>query len=189
VQRVERTLVFLQVIVAGLACGVIAGLAIHVVVAEPALLTGTTPAFAGSPPASAPAAPASGSPSLAGEEITQPVAEDPARRLPAYARERYHYATLGRRDPFQGLVGGDVEADGDVGLPDVADLRLVGIAWDAADRFAMAEDSRGYGYVLRVGDKIRGGKVARIARDKVTFAQYTAGELSSITLELTIRED
>ncbi len=196
-QRMERSLIVVQVIVAGLAAGVIAGLAVHMVVADPAVLTGGAIAFAGDPtthdpttndlsPVRTPGAVAP--PAGEGTPATS-VAEDPTRRLPTYARERFSYASLGRRDPFQALVGGEFETDGDVGLPDVADLRLVGIAWDAADRFAMAEDSRGFGYVLRLGDKIRGGKVARIARDSVTFAQYTAGELSTITLELPLQED
>jgi hypothetical protein len=176
-------MICLHVIVAGLAFGVIAGLAVHVVVADPALLYGARQAFAGEETlaATTPVAPT--------PPAGTSVAQDPARRLPTYARERYHYASLGRRDPFRGLVGGEFEAAGDVGLPDVADLRLVGIAWDEADRFAMAEDSRGFGYVLREGDKVRGGRVASIHRDSVTFAQYTAGELSTITLELPIRED
>jgi hypothetical protein len=186
----ERTLVGLQVIVAGLAFGVIAGLAVHVVMADPALLCGAPAAFADETVA-APAAPSvpADQAAVAAPAAPSTVASDPARRLPAYARERYHYASLGRRDPFRGLVGGDFEASGDVGLPDVADLRLVGIAWDDVDRFAMAEDSRGFGYVLRLGDKVRGGRVAGIHQDSVTFAQYTAGELTTITLELPIRED
>jgi hypothetical protein len=191
----------MQMIVAGLAFGVVAGLALHVVLADPALLTGARPAYAESgaqaagetatdrgSTAAAESADGEGA-SAQAEAAGTPVAQDPTRRLPTYARERYHYASLGRRDPFQQLVGGTFEASGDVGLPDVADLRLVGIAWDEADRFAMAEDSRGYGYVLRLGDKVRGGRVAGIHRDSVTFAQYTAGALSTITLELPIRED
>ena len=53
----------------------------------------------------------------------------------------------------------------------------------------MAEDSRGFSYVLRAGDKVRGGKVASIQRDSITFARYTAGELSTITVELPSSED
>ncbi|MGD8394131.1 MAG: hypothetical protein PVF43_01515 [Candidatus Eiseniibacteriota bacterium] len=203
--HVERILKGLQVIVAGLACGTIAGLALHVVLADPALLAGATPAFAdtgsfvqveanqqpadGSETATAATATAGTTgPGTAGV-VDNSVDADPTRRMPAYARERYYYASLHRRDPFQALVGGELEADGNVGLPDVADLKLVGIAWGDTDRFAMAEDSRGFGYVLRVGDKIRGGHVASIRQDAITFAQYTAGELSTITLELPLRED
>jgi hypothetical protein len=201
VQHVERILMGLQVIVAGLACGTIAGLALHVVLADPALLAGATPAFAdpgsfvqvaADLPASAgeaTAAPGGMADPGTAEVVDHSVDADPARRLPTYARERYRYASLNRRDPFQALVGGELEAGGDVGLPDVADLKLVGIAWGDSDRFAMAEDSRGYGYVLRVGDKIRGGHVSSIRQDAITFAQYTAGELSTITLELPLREE
>ncbi len=188
-QRVEHILEWLQVVVAGLAIGVVAGLAAHVVITDPSVLSAATPAYAQDDftPVELKAAegtarvPATADDPIAGDESIDKVKK--------YERDSYYYASLGRRDPFSALVGGDFDADGDVGLPDVADLELVGIAWDAADKFAMAEDSRGFGYVLRVGDRIRGGKVTSIRRDSVTFGQYNAGELSTITLELPIQED
>jgi hypothetical protein len=190
VQRVEDILVLAQVIVAGLAIGMVVGLAAHVVIADPTLLVGAAPAYAELAPSTDVSAPDTG---RAGDQSSADGSEaswlQEESKIEQYERARYYYASLGRRDPFAALVGGEFQTDGAVGLPDVADLKLVGIAWDSADRFAMAEDSRGFGYVLRMGDKVRGGKVAQIRKDSVTFAQYTAGELSTITLELPIRED
>ncbi len=103
-------------------------------------------------------------------------------------REPYHYTRLGRRDPFGSLLSGDFVADGEPGLVDVGDMKLVGIAWDQADRFAMVEDSRGFGYALRQGDPVRSGRVLRIDRKSVTFVQSMAGESNTVTIELPIQE-
>ena len=46
---------------------------------------------------------------------------DPTERLSSWMREPYHYASLGRRDPFASLVNGDFESEGEVGLVDVGD--------------------------------------------------------------------
>ena len=152
-------------------------------------------------PASAPAravAPASGVQSRPGTPaaadngavapaFTQEPESDPTDRLAHWVRKPYYYASLGRRDPFGSLVSGDFESDGEVGLVDVGDMKLVGIAWDEIDRFAMVEDSRGFGHALREGDQVRSGKVLRIERDSVTFLQTSAGESTTITIELPIR--
>jgi hypothetical protein len=120
--------------------------------------------------------------------FTQEPESDPTDRLAHWVRQPYYYASLGRRDPFASLVSGDFESDGEVGLVDVGDMKLVGIAWDEIDRFAMVEDSRGFGHALREGDQVRSGKVLRIERDSVTFLQTSAGESTTITIELPIRE-
>jgi hypothetical protein len=197
VHRANNILVVLQVATAGLAIGAIVGLAAHVVVADPALLAGAAPAYADEFSSLATAddnaadlandGVAGAGPASGGQAAN--FLGGPGAKVLKYERPRYHYASLGRRDPFSALVGGEFEAAGEVGLPDVADLNLVGVAWDDTDRYAMAEDSRGFGFVLRVGDKVQGGKVVGIDRASVTFAQYTAGELSTITLELPLQEE
>jgi hypothetical protein len=52
----------------------------------------------------------------------------------------------------------------------------------------MIEDSRGFGHALREGDPVRSGRVLRIERDSVTFLQTSAGESTTITIKLPIRE-
>jgi hypothetical protein len=113
---------------------------------------------------------------------------DPTDKLSGWVREPYHYTRLGRRDPFGSLLSGEFVADGEPGLVDIGDMKLVGIAWDQSDRFAMVEDSRGFGYALRQGDPIRNGRVMRIDRKGVTFVQSMAGESSTVTIELPIQE-
>jgi hypothetical protein len=147
-------------------------------------------AMAGAP-AAAPATAAAPAPTMGGgarQTFTQEPESDPTDRLAHWVREPYYYASLGRRDPFASLVDGNFESDGEVGLVDVGDMKLVGIAWDEIDRFAMVEDSRGFGHALREGDQVRSGKVLRIERDSVTFLQTSAGESTTITIELPIRE-
>jgi len=133
-------------------------------------------------------APASGSSSDIGAARAPSSRSDPTDRIARYAREPYYYASLGRRDPFASLLEGQFLGEGEVGLVDIGNIKLVGIAWDQIDRFAMVEDGRGFGYVLREGDAIRGGRVLKIERESVTFAQTTAGESSTMTIELPIRE-
>jgi len=113
---------------------------------------------------------------------------DPTERLSSWVREPYIYTSLGRRDPFGSLLSGEFVGDGEPGLVDVGNLKLVGIAWDQADRFAMVEDPRGFGYVLRKGDPVRSGKVLRINRTSVTFLQSMGGESNTITIELPMQE-
>ena len=55
----------------------------------------------------------------------------------------YQYDAMGRRDPFQPLVGGgfvgnDVGGDAPV---DVGGMKVVGIVWGSEDKFAMVEDA------------------------------------------------
>lgn len=118
--------------------------------------------------------------------LAQQPESDPTDRLASWVRPPYYYASLGRRDPFGSLVSGDFQSNGEVGLVDVGDMKLVGIAWDEIDRFAMVEDSRGFGHALREGDPVRSGRVLRIERDSVTFLQTSAGESTTITIELPI---
>jgi hypothetical protein len=140
------------------------------------------------------APPASGSAQVAATGAPRPggpVAEpfiDPTERLSSWVREPYIYTSLGRRDPFGSLLSGEFVGDGEPGLVDVGNLKLVGIAWDQADRFAMVEDPRGFGYALREGDPVRSGKVLRINRTSVTFLQTMGGESNTITIELPMQE-
>jgi hypothetical protein len=151
-----------------------------------------TPAAAGLTPPStksgAPVTATGGASKAAGaQRAGGPAAEpfiDPTERLSSWVREPYLYTSLGRRDPFGSLLNGEFVGDGEPGLVDVGNLKLVGIAWDQADRFAMVEDPRGFGYALREGDPVRGGRVLRINRTGVTFLQTMGGESNTITIEL-----
>jgi hypothetical protein len=143
---------------------------------------GLTPPSSQSVPATAGAAKTAGAQRGGGPAAAPFI--DPTERLSSWVREPYLYTSLGRRDPFGSLLNGEFVGDGEPGLVDVGNLKLVGIAWDQADRFAMVEDPRGFGYALREGDPVRGGRVLRINRTGVTFLQTMGGESNTITIEL-----
>jgi hypothetical protein len=103
----------------------------------------------------------------------------------------YQYNALGRRDPFQPMVGGDfVGADvgGDAPV-DIGGMKVVGIVWGTEDKFAMAEDGRGQSLVLRVGDKVMNGVVEGLRRDAVVVRITADGQSQSVAIPLTRKGD
>ena len=103
----------------------------------------------------------------------------------------YQYNALGRRDPFQPMIGGEfVGADvgGDAPV-DVGGMKVVGIVWGTEDKFAMAEDGRGQSLVLRVGDKVMNGVVEALRRDAVVVRITTDGTTQTVAIPLTRKGD
>jgi hypothetical protein len=103
----------------------------------------------------------------------------------------YQYNALGRRDPFQPMVGGgfigqDVGGDAP---PDVGGLKVVGIVWGADDKFALIEDPRGNSGVLRQGDKVMNGVVESLQRDAVVVKLTVDGQSETVTIPLTRKGD
>jgi hypothetical protein len=99
----------------------------------------------------------------------------------------YQYNALGRRDPFQALVGG-VYVGADVGgdaPPDIGGIQVVGIVWGARDRFALVEDPRGNSLVLRRGDKLMNGVVKSLRRDALVVEHSVDGLSQIVTIPLT----
>ncbi len=98
----------------------------------------------------------------------------------------YQYNALGRRDPFQPLIGGGflgADVGGDA-PPDVGGLKVVGIVWGANDQFAMAEDARGQSIVLHRGDKVQNGFVESLKRDGVVVNLTVDGQSQSVVIPL-----
>ncbi len=106
-------------------------------------------------------------------------------------RLTYQYNALGRRDPFQPLIGGEfVGADvgGDAPV-DVGGMKVVGIVWGTDDKFAMVEDGRRQGMVLHVGDKVMNGVVESLRRDALVVKLTTDGLTQSVAIPLTRKGD
>lgn len=103
----------------------------------------------------------------------------------------YQYNALGRRDPFQPLIGGAyVGADeGGTALPDLGGIKVVGIVWGTDDQFAMVEDSRGQSMVLRRGDKVMNGVVESLKRDGMVVNLTVDGQSQSVVIPLTKKGD
>lgn len=104
-----------------------------------------------------------------------------------FAREQYIYSSGDRRDPFQSLLDGRFQTADDA-LVDVGDIHLVGIMWGVADKFALVEDSRGRGYVLRVGDPVVNGYISGISRTELQVVQNAFGDSQSISIQLKPKE-
>lgn len=103
----------------------------------------------------------------------------------------YQYNALGRRDPFQPLVGsGFVAADmGGKAAPDIGGIRVVGIIWGTEDKFALVEDGRGNSLVLRPGDKVMNGVVEDLKRDALIVNLTVDGQSQSVAIPLTRKGD
>ena len=103
----------------------------------------------------------------------------------------YQYNALGRRDPFQPLMGGEyVGADvGGDAPPDVGGLKVVGIVWGDADQFALVEDARGDSHILRRGDKVMNGYVESLNRNAMIVNLTLDGQSQLVTVPLTRKGD
>jgi len=106
-----------------------------------------------------------------------------------FAREHYEYVGGGRRDPFQSLLDGRFQTHSvDGSLVDVGDIHLVGIMWGSSDKFALVEDSRGHGYVLRVGDPVLNGYISGISKSELQVVQNAFGESQTLSIRLQTKE-
>ena len=142
------------------------------------------PSAAGTPMAGNPGAPAP-----AGGTLALAAAKGRGVQAVAHLDQKltYQYNALGRRDPFQPMVGGEfVGADvgGDAPV-DVGGMKVVGIVWGTEDKFAMAEDGRGQSLVLRVGDKVMNGVVTGLRRDAVLVKLTADGQTQTVAIPLT----
>lgn len=98
----------------------------------------------------------------------------------------YQYNALGRRDPFQAMIGGFVGADvGGDAPPDIGALTVVGIVWGTRDKFALVEDPRGNSLVLRKGDKVMNGEVEQLMREAIVVKHTVDGQSEWVTIPLT----
>ena len=102
-------------------------------------------------------------------------------------RIAYQYNALGRRDPFQALVGGGFVGNdvGGAAPPDVGGIKVVGIVWGVSDKFALVEDARGNSLVLREGDKVMNGVVSGLTREALMVSITQDGQTESVAIPLT----
>ncbi len=101
------------------------------------------------------------------------------------SREKVSYTSHGRRDPFSSLF--ERIEDYEFGVPPLAsieNLTLVGILQSFNQNMALLEDSRGFGYILQAGDRIKDGRVVRVDQDQVVFQVTEYGWTRNVSLEL-----
>ena len=110
-------------------------------------------------------------------------------RLRAVRANEFFYQSYGRPDPFRTLVDGQYEQSAGGELVDVNSANLVGVMWGEADQFALVEDGEGFGYILRVGDRVLNGRVVSIRKDRLTARLTLYGISNTVVLKLENLEE
>jgi len=138
------------------------------------------------PATAAKKAPATAKPQTATAASTRKPSSSEERHL--LNREVYVYKTVGRRDPFASLLTGEFETTVGRPLLDVSSMKLVGIVWGSSDKFALVEDGRGHGHVLRVGDAVINGSVVGLTKEELMIRQSSYGDTQTVTIQLQRKE-
>jgi len=99
-------------------------------------------------------------------------------------RETLIYVSEGRRDPFVPLSEKIDFEFGELPLPAVENLKLVGTLEDYDGYKALLEDDGGYGYLLKAGDKVKNGYVVNVFKDRIFFQIEEYGWSRTISLDL-----
>ncbi|MGB8657281.1 MAG: AMIN domain-containing protein [Candidatus Zixiibacteriota bacterium] len=112
------------------------------------------------------------------ENAQQPEKElVPERKLVSFNPET-------KRDPFAPLSEKqDINFEA-APLPRFESLKLVGIIRDKSGNQALLEDEIGFGYILKMGDKIKNGYVVSVEDNQVVFHVQEYGEYRTMTLDL-----
>lgn len=106
------------------------------------------------------------------------------QRINALRANEFFYQSYGKDDPFQILVDGEYEQISAMELVDMNSAHLVGVMWGQEDRFALVEDGEGFGYILRVGDPVRNGRVVSIRKSSLTARVTLYGITNKVVLKL-----
>jgi hypothetical protein len=110
-------------------------------------------------------------------------------RINQIRANEFFYQSFGRDDPFKVLVSGDFEQVGAAEMVDINSATLVGVMWGQEDRFALVENGEGFGYILRVGDRVQHGRVVSIRKNSITARITLYGISNSVVLKLEETED
>jgi len=105
-------------------------------------------------------------------------------RINAIRANEFFYQSYGKADPFAVLVAGDFEKETASELVDMNSAHLVGVMWGLDDKFALVEDGEGFGYILRVGDRVRNGRVVSIRKNSLTARVTLYGITNKVVLKL-----
>jgi hypothetical protein len=109
-------------------------------------------------------------------------------RIKSIRRNEHYYRSYGRPDLTKALVTGEFELILNAQIVDMNIARLVGIVKGATDRFAMLEDGSGNGFIVRVGDKVRNGRITAVTDNSVVASVSLYGMTTRVVLRLENRE-
>ncbi len=93
---------------------------------------------------------------MASSLLVVPISGAAKTKKPRIRENHYYYGAFNRRDPFRSLVSGKFVRENKMTIVDLSQVELVGIVRGEIDRFALLEDDKGFNYIIRVGDRIRG---------------------------------
>ncbi len=110
--------------------------------------------------------------------------QEARERINALRANEFFYQSYGKDDPFKVLVDGDYQQTVATELVDMNSAHLVGVMWGQEDRFALVEDGEGFGYILRVGDRVRSGRVVSIRKHSLTARVTLYGITNQVVLKL-----
>ena len=105
-------------------------------------------------------------------------------RINAIRANEFFYQSFGKSDPFGVLVSGEFEQGSAADLVDMNSAHLVGVMWGQDDKFALVEDGEGFGYILRVGDRVRFGRVVSIRKNSLTARVTLYGITNKVVLKM-----
>lgn len=100
----------------------------------------------------------------------------------------YYYSAFNRRDPFASLIVGEFVSEKKMEPVDMNQVALVGVITGDLDRFALLEDTRGFSYILRVGDRVRNGSVVAIGDESIVAQVTSFGQTQNLALHLAKRD-
>jgi hypothetical protein len=114
--------------------------------------------------------------------------QEARQRINALRANEFFYQSYGKEDPFRVLVDGNYQQSVANELVDMNSANLVGVMWGQDDRFALVEDGEGFGYILRVGDRVRSGRVVSIRKNSLTARVTLYGITNKVILKLEKKE-
>lgn len=109
-------------------------------------------------------------------------------RIRSIRRNEHYYRSYGRPDLTKALVTGEFMPIVSSDIVDMNVARLVGIVKGATDRFAMLEDGSGNGFIVRVGDKVRNGRITAVTDNSCVASVTLYGMTTRVVLRLENRE-
>lgn len=124
---------------------------------------------------------------MAEQEAARRLQHGPGFRRGAPPRTEISYDDMGRRDPFDPLLGGMRSGFVTNVLPNVENLRMVGVLHDDYDALALLEDMEGHSYILRSGDPVENGVVLDVRETRVLFEVDDYGWIRTVALQLSSR--
>jgi len=111
--------------------------------------------------------------------------QDTTKKILVSAPEPFLYNPRGRSDPFMPYLGKPTKDS----LLDVSTAAIVGIMWSPQERYALAEDATGKGFILMEGDLVSSGKVIKIDKKEVVFWIKVFGGTKQVTLKITSKAE